>query len=498
MKKISKKVIVVIIAGILVSLFLYILSGHESRENIKEVTFTRLAKIRNRKRQEVIKYFDNVQNIAFAIENDKVMLNSFDTIRKNNFAADGKLEREIDKHYVDKYGDFYDILFVDSTGFVFHSIKKESDYHKNLFEGSLLDTKLAREMKHRDEEHFVDYEFYLASDEPAAFFTVPLREGGRHIGWFVLQSSINSINAILTERNTRDRTLEVYLVNKDELMLSESRFLEDSTILKLRVDSRAVKEAMAGNTGKRIIKDYRGVRVFSSFEKFDVFGTSWIIITEIDEDEVITEHYKKYEEDFQKKIFDYVANATSVKHVLERPVHKKKRVDMNEFARSEPGTLIYTNGVSTCTAIAILLPDKFGYMVHISPADEIYMPDNKFGELVRIFLKKKGSDFLGELLERIKHYDVYPYELKKLYFVIIALHDNSFKNAVDKILDNGIELANIKFLYNPKAISATVLLDISKNSVSVEWLFEESSFLVYASEIEDMDTIVKKIIGYDA
>lgn len=498
MKKISKKLIVVIMAGVLTSFFLYILTGHEPRENIKEATFARLAEIRNNKREEVIKYFNNVQSIALAIKNDKVMLNYFDAIRKNNFVADSELEYEIDKHYVSKYSDFYDILFVDSTGFVFHSIRKESDYHKNLFRGSLLGTKLSQRIKDSDKEHFVDYEFYLPSDEPAAFFTVPLREEGRLIGWFVLQTSINSINTILTERNTGDRTLEVYLVNKKKLMLSESRFLEDSTILKLRVDSYAIKEAMAGNTGEKIIKDYRGIRVFSSFERFDVFGTAWIIITEIDEDEVITEHYKKYEEYFQKKIFDYLANATPVKHVLERLVYKKKRVDMNEFARGEPGSLLYTNGVSTCTTIAILLPDKFGYMVHISPVDDIYMPDNEFGELVRIFLKKKGSDFLGGLLARIKYYYVYPHELKKLYFVIIAIHDNSFKNAVDKILDNGIELSNIKFLYNPKASSANVLLDVSKKTVSVEWSFEKSSFLVYASEVEDMGTIVKKIIGYDA
>lgn len=145
-KKISKEVIVIIIAGILVPFFLYILTEHEPREDIKEVTFARLAKIRSREKPQVIKYFDNVRNLVSAIENDKVMLNSFDVIWKNNFVTDSKSEREVDKHYVDKYGDSFDILFVRSTGFVFHSIKKESDYRKNLFEGSLLATKLAQEI----------------------------------------------------------------------------------------------------------------------------------------------------------------------------------------------------------------------------------------------------------------------------------------------------------------------------------------------------------------
>lgn len=58
-----------------------------------------------------------------------------------------------------------------------------------------------------------------------------------------------------------------------------------------------------------IIKDYRGVSVFSTFEQFDVFENSWIIIVEIDEDEVITNHYQKYKNYYLPKIREYYTGA---------------------------------------------------------------------------------------------------------------------------------------------------------------------------------------------
>ena len=496
-ERLSGKVVFVISATTVIALMFpvifHLVVNSKPRGDIKKATFSRLERIRETKKQEIADYFSDVQKLASGIGDDKMMLKFFNSLQQENYKADSNFEYEIDKYYVDEYGSFYDILFIDSKGYVFHSIKKESDYQKNLFKGDLSRTKLAKKLKHKRDEYFVDYEFYSPSDEPASFFVVPLREESKHIGWFVLQCSTNKVNTMLADREGLARTGEVYLVNKEKMMLSDSRFMEDSTILKLKIDTSAVKEALRNKRGEAIIRDYRGIRVFSSFKEFGLFGTSWIIIAEIDEDEVITEQYKKHKKYFREEIGSYLAGRKYVKHAPQNVSGKKKRVDMNEFAKSTPGTALQTSGVSDCTVVAILFPNKFGYLAHVSPTDEIYLSDT----FTRLFLGENKSDFLGGLIKRVTYYDLRPCELKKLQFVIIASHSDSLGNAVDKIVANGIELANIRFLYNPNARGANVLLDVDDGSVEVEWYSKNSVFLEYASEVEDLGTVVKKIIRYD-
>ncbi len=494
MKTVSKKGIFISITITAVFFIILAINNLNPNTDIKKETFLRLRDILEEKKQDTIDYFHDISKLASEINNDTAMLKFFNFIRDNNYTVSSDLEYEIDKHYVMNYSNFYDILFVDSTGYVFHSIKQEADYQKNLFNGALARTKLAEILKKRNDEQFVEYELYTPSDEPAAFFSKPVYDGTRHIGWFVLQCSINKVNTILSSRDNLGRTGEVYLVNKNLMMLSESRFMEGSSIFKIKIDTKPVKEAVRNNTGETIASDYRGIRVFSSYEKFDLFGVSWIIIAEIDEDEIITEFYKKFKNHFQERICDYIANKEPEGHALINYSQKIKRIDMNEFAKVKPGMMLETSGISGCTAIAILLPNRFGYLAHISPTDEIYISSM----LTKIFLGDNKSDFLGELTRRIKHYDVYPYELKKLQFVIVAPHRKSFYNAVDKILGNDVELANIKFMHKPQSRASNVLLNAERNSVIVEWHKNGTSLLEHDSDIEDLSAVLKKIIEYDS
>ena len=52
------------------------------------------------------------------------------------------------------------------------------------------------------------------------------------------------------------------------------------------VDTDATKEALAGKTDSKIIMDYLGNPVFSTYSPLDIFGNQWVIIAEIDESEV--------------------------------------------------------------------------------------------------------------------------------------------------------------------------------------------------------------------
>ena len=181
MKYVSKKNVVPIVVIISLLLFVtYNIKGNIPSGDIKKATFSNLKKIRERKKQEIIDYFNDLYKQAEGLKEDKFMIEQFSTLMNKNYSTDSEIVFEIDKHFVNTYSNFYDILFVDSTGYIFFSIKQEFDYQKNLFEGELASTELSKLLKQSIKETFVGYEFYFPSDEPAAFYIIPQYNKNRH------------------------------------------------------------------------------------------------------------------------------------------------------------------------------------------------------------------------------------------------------------------------------------------------------------------------------
>lgn len=491
---------------IVVIIFLLVNTGCKKipKGNLIEQNFKVLLEISAFKKKQIIKYFADVEKRAAGIAADESMLDCFHQIKKcYQVEASGidamniqKKEYEADVNFVTTYKDFYDILFVDSRGFVFHSIKQADDYHTNLFTGRYSDTSLSIHLREAPEREFVNYEFYAPSDKPAAFFVVPVYEKKDLAGWFVLQFPINKINAILSDHEHLGRTGEVYLVNENKLMLTDSRFIEDSTILKRKVDTEAVKLALQQKAGSKIIEDYRGVHVLSAFEQFEVFGHSWIIIVEMDEDEVISKVYKEYEKYFLSKIMDYLPKVNAGYAVQDRESlspQNSKKVDINEYAMTKSGELLETKGVGPCTAIILSFPQSFGYLAHISPVDEIYHKN----PLTKYFLGGRKTSCLQKILQNIRRYDLYPYQLNKLRCVIIATHMKSLETIVDQLLREGIELSQIGFLFNPSADYANIIFDQLNDRIRIEWKSHNYNTVFYAAHIPDVKTlgyVVKEMI----
>jgi len=87
----------------------------------------------------------------------------------------------------------------------------------------------------------------------------------------------------LSTWTTRTKTMEMYLVNEDKVMISESRFIVNAQF-KQKVDTLPVRlcaksEEMAGE-----YLDYRQIPVFGASM---CFANGWTLLTEIDTDEVL-------------------------------------------------------------------------------------------------------------------------------------------------------------------------------------------------------------------
>ncbi|MCP4768770.1 MAG: HAMP domain-containing protein, partial [Gammaproteobacteria bacterium] len=196
------------------------------------------------------------------------------------------------KSYLEKFG-YYDIFLVEpDEGRIVYSVFKELDYATSLKTGPYSDTNFARAFKKAltlsDPNGFAieDFEKYLPSyDAGASFIASPIYDGRTLAGVLVFQMPVGRINEIMQLNIGMGESGESYLVGHDFLMRSQSRFVEENTIITQRVDSETVKLGIDGNTGSKITDDYRGISVLSAYSPLDLAGLDWVIISEIDESE---------------------------------------------------------------------------------------------------------------------------------------------------------------------------------------------------------------------
>lgn len=114
------------------------------------------------------------------------------------------------------------------------------------------------------------------------------------IGIIVFELSHSSIDSIMLENGPDSwfgASGESYLVGRDLLMRSSSRF-QSNSILSTIVETDAVKMAFKGNSGTLLIDDYRGISVLSSFGKINVTNLDWVILAEMDFEEATIPIYK--------------------------------------------------------------------------------------------------------------------------------------------------------------------------------------------------------------
>ncbi|MFP4466266.1 MAG: cache domain-containing protein [Candidatus Goldiibacteriota bacterium] len=474
-------------------LFIIVFTAPASAEfSIKNRTYKRLEKIRNQKKKMVLEYFRGTEKKAKNAAADKDLIRIFNTIKmicrnpKNHGAENlSKHEAELNMLYVKKYLNFYDILFVDEQGYVFHSIKKESDFHKNFFKQGLI----SRNDLSRGKE-FIDFKHYPPSDEAASFFFIKIKGG-----CLIFQMPLNTINRILANKKNTGKTTEVYLVNEEHLMLTDSRFSEDSTALKQIVETETVKKAAKMNSGRFITKDYRGVRVFSSFEKFSIMGYKWIIIAEIDEAEVITEYFNNMNNRQREILYNEVKNCSRPPVNIFPPKSKNAlKVDMNEFAKSSGGKDIYTKGVGTCTSVVFEYPDKFVYLSHISPLDSVY----KKNILTRFFLGDNNYSYFENLINNIMYFELVPAKTHKIKVFVIASHTASINEISDKLIQKGFMSNQIFFAYEPHASKADVYYINSVNAVCVKWYNDNHKLFkkVNAESYCSLSRLIKNVYDY--
>jgi signal transduction histidine kinase len=269
--------------------------------------------------------------------------NKFDSLRKyfqqpNSSNASGmstdyyRIHNEYHSVFEDylKRFRYNDIFIVDAkSGIIVYSVLKKSDFGSNLLNGPFQNSNIAtafNEVKSSsqiDYTKLVDFEPYAASNSiPASFVATPIYKADKKIGVLIFQMSINDINQVMTSNNNwKDEGLgetgETYIVGSDYKMRTDSRFFIQAPIAYLhrlvkigtdpnivqRIKSRATSillqevhttsttEALKGITDTKIVDDYRGIPVLSSFTPLNISGVKWAMVAEMDASEAFNSVY---------------------------------------------------------------------------------------------------------------------------------------------------------------------------------------------------------------
>ena len=110
-------------------------------------------------------------------------------------------------------------------------------------------------------------------------------KGAEPIGVIIAKMRTEEINQILLNRSGLGETGEVYLVNEEKLMISESRFIENAPFNQI-VDTYPVRECFEkGNKVSGVYPDYRGVNIFGF--SYCAPDLGFVLIAEIDESETL-------------------------------------------------------------------------------------------------------------------------------------------------------------------------------------------------------------------
>lgn len=190
---------------------------------------------------------------------------------------------------------YYDVFIVDAQGDVVYTVFKELDYATNLKNGQWKDTDLAKvytaimAQKDAEEISYVDFKPYAPSaDVPASFIGRPIEaEDGKFVGALIYQMPVAKVDAMLSDTNGLGETGKMIVVGEDYLARNNIRFAKEPTLLKLKLDNNAVKEALAGKSGVDMdARNEVGTPVIYAYSALEFKGAKFAFIMEKAQEEV--------------------------------------------------------------------------------------------------------------------------------------------------------------------------------------------------------------------
>ncbi len=275
---------------------------------LKETTFSHLSAVNEIKKNQIIDYLEKEMGRVRVLSESNDIKNIFELLHSYRDAArkdlNGLFKGEL-KNYEAIFNEldilfkknlalleYYDLyLFCDSYGYVQYSVIRKQDFETYCRSGTYNDgselAKLWATVSKNGRPAMVDFSEYCSDGEPSALIGSPVfDQKGKVFSMLVFQISAEHINAVVQQRTVMGKDVATYLVGEDFLMRSDPEFENVPTILKTKADTAVVRKALKQESGTNMAKNYRGVKVLSSYSYLSLnerYRTDfdWAIISEI-------------------------------------------------------------------------------------------------------------------------------------------------------------------------------------------------------------------------
>lgn len=149
--------------------------------------------------------------------------------------------------------------------------------------------KLQKSFDNNSAPRFTDYSFDSLNNSYFLNLITPIGDHEKAEGYLTLIIPVRVINDIVTKASEKGgfgESGETYIVGNDHMMRSNSRFQQDA-VMNVEVNTIGAEKALSNSEGIEIFNDYRNIKVLSSFCPLNINGLDWVLLTEIDFNEVL-------------------------------------------------------------------------------------------------------------------------------------------------------------------------------------------------------------------
>lgn len=228
---------------------------------------------------------------------DAVM--QFDRAFKSDGGIESKLYRDVDERmrpfltYYQEASGYSDLFLISPTGDAVFSVKRGEDFGSNYVDGLYRDSQLAKifdRAKNQQEVEISDFDYYQATNEPAAFMGAPLLHKGTLVGVVALQLNNEEVYKLMEDYTGLGNTGETVVAQLDgETVTFMAPTRHDSNAaFRRRFEISAhpndpVALAAQNKSGLGMGKDYRDEKVVAAWQYLP--SLRWGMVTKIDEKE---------------------------------------------------------------------------------------------------------------------------------------------------------------------------------------------------------------------
>ena len=265
----------------------FIHSYIETREQLKQHTLDDMTVIAEAYEGQVYQFLEMVKRRAQDFSTDGQIVSGLQKALKSDIGAERALSSHMEKNKLPLDQSIGRIFIVSMEGRVLAST--DASWTGKDVSSYAFFTRAANGAASIGES--------VSSIAPEIIAAAPVfgRDGGK-LGVIVISQQLSDLSRVLTGELNRElgaiswskgkrKTMEAYIVNRDRLMITDSRFIEGA-VLRQRVDNEAVRACLGSSKEiSGFYKDYRDVEVAGASMCIPALG--WTLLLEVDSSEIL-------------------------------------------------------------------------------------------------------------------------------------------------------------------------------------------------------------------